>query len=311
VRQMSQETPHRETAGESAYERAAPGVLDRLESHVDPKWVLVLPAVMYAAILVVIPMIDLFALSFTGSSGFTLEHYKRMLTDSNFHAIILNTFAFVVPSTLIELALGVGLALAFYRDFPFKDRLQTFFLIPMVLSPFAVGMMFRWFFDSSLGVVNYVLGQAGLPSYVWFGDAALAMISIVIADVWQWTPFVFLLSYATIKSIPESVIEAAKIDGANRWERFRYVVLPHILPVVLITALIKLIIAFKSSDKIFAMTNGGPGSATKTMTMYVYEITFEFGNFQRGAAASVLFLIMILVVGNVFVALLGRTRREV
>jgi len=308
---MAQETSHRETAGDSAYERAAPDFLDRLEEYIDPKWVLVLPAVLYAAILVVIPMIDLFALSFTGRSGFSLANYERMVTDSNFHAIIVNTFTFVVPATAIELVLGVALALAFYRDFPFKEQVQTLFLVPMVLSPFAVGMMFRWFFDSSLGIVNYLFGQVGLPRFVWLGDATLAMVSIIVADVWQWTPFVFLLAYATMKSIPESIIEAAKIDGASRWQRFRYIVVPHIYPVLLITALIKLIIAFKSSDKIFSMTNGGPGSATKTMTMYVYEITFEFGNFERGAAASVLFLALILGIGNVFVWLLGRTSREV
>jgi multiple sugar transport system permease protein len=308
---MAQETSHRETAGDSAYERAAPDFLDRLEEYIDPKWVLVLPAVLYAAILVVIPMIDLFALSFTGRSGFSLANYERMVTDSNFHAIIVNTFTFVVPATAIELVLGVALALAFYRDFPFKEQVQTLFLVPMVLSPFAVGMMFRWFFDSSLGIVNYLFGQVGLPRFVWLGDATLAMVSIIVADVWQWTPFVFLLAYATMKSIPESIIEAAKIDGASRWQRFRYIVVPHIYPVLLITALIKLIIAFKSSDKIFSMTNGGPGSATKTMTMYVYEITFEFGNFERGAAASVLFLVLILGIGNVFVWLLGRTSREV
>ncbi|PSP93562.1 hypothetical protein BRC91_08160 [Halobacteriales archaeon QS_4_62_28] len=308
---MAQETSHCETAGDSAYERPAPDLFDRLEEYVDPKWIFVLPAVLYAAILVVIPMIDLFALSFTGHSGFSLANYEQMVTDSNFHAIIVNTIMFVMPSTAIELILGVALALAFYRDFPFKERVQTLFLIPMVLSPFAVGMMFRWFFDSSLGIVNYLFGQAGLPRFVWLGDATLAMISIIIADVWQWTPFVFLLAYATMKSIPESIVEAAKIDGASRWQRFRYVVLPHIYPVLLITALIKLIIAFKSSDKIFAMTNGGPGSATKTMTMYIYEITFEFGNFERGAAASVLFLVLILVIGNVFVWLLRRTDREV
>jgi multiple sugar transport system permease protein len=281
------------------------GIVDSISNQA--KWLFVLPALLYAIVLAVYPLIDLLILSFTGTSwnfvGF--ENYLTVLSDSSFQLVLSNTVTYVIPSTIIELVLGTLLALAFYRQFPLKSTVQTIFLLPMVLTPFAVGLMFQWFFRGSLGVINYFLESAGLQTYVWLADTQLAMIAVIIADVWQWTPFIFLMVYAGLQSVPESHIEAAKIDGAGRLQRFRYVILPHIYPLLVITSLIKLIIGLKNSDKIVAMTGGGPGSQTKTLSMFINELTFEFNSPSEGAAASVIFLVIVLFIGNLFLILLS------
>ena len=277
------------------------------------KYGMVLPALLYAVAWIVYPMVFLFRLSLSAGVGgefVGLSNYAGVLGDADFQAAVLTTLQYSIPAVVLELLLGTGLALAYHSYSARFERLtQTLLLVPMVLTPLAVGLMFRWFFDSGLGVVNYLLGTVGLPQPVWLSDPTLAMVTVVVADVWQWTPFVFILVYAGRQTIPESLIEAAEIDGANRLQRFRYVVLPQLYHVLLITALIRLLMLFKGGDKIFAMTGGGPGSSTKTLTMLIHETSFSFMNSAQGAAMSVLFLVGILVVGNVFVLAMSRVDR--
>jgi len=276
------------------------------------KYALLLPAVLYAAAWVIYPMIDVFTLSVQSDGAFVgLENYRQILTSDQFHDILTNTFVFTVPVLTLEVVFGIALAVAFNAKFRFKRFWQTIVLIPLVLTPFAVGMMFRWFFSSSLGIVNYLLSSAGLSTYNWLGDPTYATIAIIVAEVWQWTPFMFLMAYTAIQSIPQNIVEASRIDGASSLQRFRYIVLPYILPVLMITILIRLILILKSSDKILAMTDGGPAGSTTMLPMYIYEQTFVYGSTSRSAATSVLFLLLILSFGYLFMYLLSYTRHEV
>lgn len=273
------------------------------------KYGMVLPALLYAIAWIVYPMVFLLRLSLSedvGGAFVGLENYVRAVTNSNFHDAVVATLAFAVPAVGLELVFGTALALAYNSMSRFERATQTILLLPMVLSTFAVGLMFRWFFSSELGVVNYLLGTIGLAEQVWLSDPQLAIVTVVVADVWQWTPFVFVLVYAGLQTIPASIIEAAKIDGASRVQRFRYIILPQLYPVLLVTALIRLIMAFKGGDKIFAMTGGGPGGSTKTLTMLIYENAFSFLNTADAAAMSFLFLVFIILVSNVLIALLSR-----
>jgi len=276
------------------------------------KYILALPAVVYAALWVIYPMLDVLVLSVQSDEAFVgLENYIGVLTSNELYGILVNTFVFTVPVVALEVVFGVALAIAFSARFRFNGTLRTIMLIPLVLTPFAVGMMFRWFFSSSLGIVNYVFTSLGLPSYVWLGEPTFATIAIIVAEVWQWTPFVFLMTYTAMQNVPRSIIEAARIDGASSVQRFRYIVLPYILPVLMITVLIRLILILKSADKVFAMTDGGPAGTTTLLPMFIYEQTFVYGSASRSAATSVLFLVMILALGYLFIYLLSYTRHEV
>jgi multiple sugar transport system permease protein len=276
------------------------------------KWGMVLPALLFAIASIVYPMVFLLRLSVSedvGGAFVGIENYATVLTSATFHDAIVATFVFSFTAVGLELIFGTVLALAYNSVSRFERFTQTALLIPMVLTTFAVGLMFRWFFSSDLGVINYLLETVGLATPVWLSDPQLAMVTVIVADVWQWTPFVFILMYAGLQTIPESLIEAAKVDGASRIQRFRYIILPQVYPVLLITALIRLIMAFKGGDKIFAMTGGGPGGSTKTLTMLIYENGFSFLNTARAAAMSVLFLVFIIVVSNVFIVALSRVDR--
>lgn len=276
------------------------------------KWGMVLPALLYAVAWIVYPLIFLLRLSLSegvGGAFVGFENYARVLTSPAFHDAVVATLLFAFPAVAAELVLGTALALAYNSVSRFERTIQTLLLIPMVLTTFAVGLIFRWFFSADLGVVNYLLGTVGLPELVWLSDPNLAMVTVIIADVWQWTPFVFILVYAGLQTIPESLIEAAKIDGASSVQRFRYIILPQLYPVLLVTALIRLIMAFKGGDKIFAMTGGGPGGSTKTLTMLIYENAFSFLNTADAAAMSFLFLVFIILVSNAFITALSRVDR--
>jgi multiple sugar transport system permease protein len=276
------------------------------------KYVLTLPAVLYAVMWVIYPMLDVLVLSVQSDGAFVgLENYIQVLTSNEFHGILVNTFVFTAPVVALEVVFGVALAVAFNAKFRFKGTLRTIMLIPLVLTPFAVGMMFRWFFSSSLGIVNYVFTSLGLPSYVWLGEPTFATIAIIVAEVWQWTPFVFLMTYTAMQNVPQNIIEAARIDGASSYQRFRYIILPYILPVLMITVLIRLILILKSADKVFAMTDGGPAGTTTLLPMFIYEQTFVYGSTSRSASTSVLLLVLILALGYLFIYLLSYTRYEV
>ncbi|WP_157572972.1 carbohydrate ABC transporter permease [Halogranum rubrum] len=277
------------------------------------KWLFVLPAFLYAVAWVLYPMVFLFRLSVFSDVGGTfvgLQNFVSVLDSVTFTNAVKNTLVFAVPAVTLKIVLGLGVAVAFDELTRDRDLVQTLLLMPMVLTPFAVGLMFRWFFDSELGIINYLLGAAGVSGPVWLSTPGVAMASVIIADVWQWTPFAFVMLYAALQSVPRDLIEAAMMDGANWFQRFRYIILPQLYSVLTITTLILLIMSFKGGDKIFAMTGGGPGSTTKTLTMLIYENAFSFLNSAKAAAMSVLFLVVIIVIGNLFVLVLSRIRGE-
>ncbi|AUV84555.1 hypothetical protein C2R22_23755 (plasmid) [Salinigranum rubrum] len=190
---------------------------------------MVLPAFIYAVAWIVYPMVFLLRLSLSegvGGAFVGFENYAKVLSSADFYDAVAATLAFAVPAVGVELVFGTVLAVAYNSVSRFERVTQTILLLPMVLSTFAVGLMFRWFFSSDLGVVNYLLGLVGISGPVWLSDPQFAMVTVVVADVWQWTPFVFVLVYAGLQTIPESLIEAATIDGASRIQRFRYIILP-------------------------------------------------------------------------------------
>ncbi len=175
-----------------------------------------------------------------------LENYRILLADPNVWASIRVTlvFAFAVV-VVIEVALGVALALVLDRKIRGMSLFRTIFILPMMVAPIVVGLVWRYLYNEQFGPLTTALRSLGLPTIPWLSSPDMALISVIIADVWQWTPFIFILSLAALQSLPASAIEAARIDGATRWQTILHVKLPLMLPVIIVAALLRLIDAFK------------------------------------------------------------------
>jgi multiple sugar transport system permease protein len=233
-----------------------------------------------------------------------------MLGDGRAWNAAANTLIYVVAASGIELAAGVGIALFLNRDFPGRRLVRTLLLIPLIMTPVVAGLIWRIFYDPNSGIANYLLSLIGFSDGVdWLGDPHLALASLILVDVWQWTPFVIVIVMAALESMAREPIEAAMIDGANRWQMTRYVILPLVRDAILVAATLRLIDSVKVFDIIYVMTRGGPALSTETLNMYSYLTAFN--NFSLGYAATIALVLTILVnVGLVVVWRLatGRAR---
>lgn len=222
-----------------------------------------------------------------------LKNYITLWGDPNFHESLGVTlrFAFLVVS--IEMILGVGLALLLDRDIRGISVLRTMFILPMMIAPVVVGLMWRYMYHPTVGTFNRTLDSLGLPRVDWLGDHAL--MSIIIADIWQWTPFIFILSLAALQSLPRSALEAARIDGATPWQQVIHIKLPLMMPVLIVTGLLRLIDAFKVLEVILVMTEGGPGLSTEILALRISRTATEFRELGVAAAMSNYLLMLLLL----------------
>lgn len=221
-----------------------------------------------------------------------LKNYVFLWSDPNFHESLGVTLRFAFFVVSIEMLLGVGLALLLDRDIRGMSVLRTLFILPMMIAPVVVGLMWRYMYHPTIGTFNRFLENIGLPKVDWLGDYALT--SIIIADIWQWTPFIFILSLAALQSLPRSALEAARIDGATGWQQIIYIKLPLMMPVLIVTALLRLIDAFKVLEVILVMTNGGPGLSTEILALRISRTATEFRELGVAAAMSNYLLILLL-----------------
>ncbi len=222
-----------------------------------------------------------------------LDQYLSLPANETYVAALVNTLVFVGLAVAFELLLGLALALALQQVLPRRGRnvLRSFLLTPMFVTPIAVGLMFRFLLNQQLGLIPALLAQAGLR--VDFFGSQLALFSIVGIDVWQWTPFMLLLMLAGLESLPTQPFEAAKVDGAGTWFTFANVTLPLMRPVIAVAVLIRGLDAFKVFEYVFAITRGGPGTATETLQYEVYRTGFTF--FRLGEAAAMAFVLVAIV----------------
>ena len=226
-----------------------------------------------------------------------LKNYITLWNDPNFHESLVVTLRFAFFVVSIEMVLGVGLALLLDRDIRGMSVLRTMFILPMMIAPVVVGLMWRYMYHPTIGTFNRFLESIGLPKVDWLGDYALT--SIIIADIWQWTPFIFILSLAALQSLPRSALEAARIDGATPWQQIWHIKLPLMMPVLIVTGLLRLIDAFKVLEVILVMTNGGPGLSTEILALRISRTATEFRELGVAAAMSnyLLILLLLLTVG--------------
>ncbi|MEM7472741.1 MAG: sugar ABC transporter permease [Pseudomonadota bacterium] len=222
-----------------------------------------------------------------------LKNYITLWGDPNFHESLGVTLRFAFFVVTIEMALGVGLALLLDRDIRGMSVLRTMFILPMMIAPVVVGLMWRYMYHPTVGTFNRFLTDLGLPRVDWLGDYALT--SVIIADIWQWTPFIFILSLAALQSLPRSALEAARIDGATAWQQIIHIKLPLMMPVLIVTALLRLIDAFKVLEVILVMTEGGPGLSTEILALRISRTATEFRELGVAAAMSNYLLMLLLL----------------
>ena len=237
-----------------------------------------------------------------------LKNYITLFFDPAFRESLSVTLTFAFAVVTAELAIGVGLALLLDRNIRGMSVLRTLFILPMMIAPVVVGLMWRYMDHPTAGTINKTLKSMGFESVDWLGQHAL--LSVIIADIWQWTPFIFILSLAALQSLPRSALEAAKIDGATGWQQIRYIKLPLMMPVLIVTGLLRLIDAFKVLEVILVMTEGGPGLSTEIIALRISRTATEFRELGVAAAMSnyLLLLLLILTLGMFAITRLQEAR---
>lgn len=222
-----------------------------------------------------------------------LKNYITLFYDPAFRESLVVTLTFAICVVFSELVIGVGLALMLDRNIRGMSVLRTLFILPMMIAPVVVGLMWRYMYHPTVGTFNKTLKSFGLDGIDWLGQNAL--LSVIIADIWQWTPFIFILSLAALQSLPRSALEAAKIDGATSWQQIIHIKLPLMMPVLIVTALLRLIDAFKVLEVILVMTEGGPGLSTEILALRISRTASEFRELGVAAAMSNYLLIILLI----------------
>ena len=223
-----------------------------------------------------------------------LANFKRAFTDYRFWDSLEVTILFVVASMVLTVSLGLGLALLFNRPMRGRRVFRSLFTMPMFAAPIAMGYLGLTIFHEQVGAVNTILralGVVNLPP--WFSNIWLARLAILFVDIWQWTPFCFLVLLAGLQSLPDDIFEAAALDSSSAWDTFRYVTLPLLGPVLFTVTMLRLVEAFKILDIPFSMTNGGPGAATQTLSFYIYLTGLR--NFNAGYASALAYLLLAMV----------------
>jgi multiple sugar transport system permease protein len=270
-------------------------------------YILIAPTVSVLLALTIYPLIYSIRISFQTPSGTaTLQNFIRLASDRFFLSALAHTLVYAAIALTIEFLIGLGLALLLDSHLRGRNVFRALLLLPMMLPPVVVGVVWRLMLNSNFGAVNGTLKRFGINAeqLTWTASPKLAMASVIIADVWQWTPFVFLILLAGLQAIPQEPYEAALIDGSSAWQTFRYVTLPLLKPAILIALLLRTMDLLRVFDHIFILTEGGPGFATETLSLYIYRTAFRFSNFGYAAAMSFVLLIFTNAITLVYIKLL-------
>ncbi len=221
------------------------------------------------------------------------KNYITLFFDPAFCESLSVTLTFAFSVVVAEMVIGVGLALLLDRNIRGMSVLRTLFVLPMMIAPVVVGLMWRYMYHPTVGTFNRTLKSWGFEGVDWLGQNAL--LSVIIADIWQWAPFIFILSLAALQSLPRSALEAARIDGATQWQQIIFIKLPLMVPVLIVTGLLRLIDAFKVLEVILVMTEGGPGRSTEIVALRISRTATEFRELGTAAAMSNYLLILLLI----------------
>ena len=226
--------------------------------------------------------------------------YRQALNDPQFTGAVWTTVKFVTAAVVIETALGLGLALLCVRELPFIRAMRVVLIVPMVITPVVVGIVFRLIYASDIGLFTTASNFAGGGSVGILDSESRAFWGLVALDVWEWTPLIFLILLAGLQSLPQEPFEAARVDGAGVWRTFRDHTLPMLMPVLMVAIVLRTIDAFTTFDQVYVLTHGGPGNSTELISIYGYDTFFQFQ--QYGYAAAMLLMVALVVVACAFLA---------
>jgi len=264
------------------------------------KYLLVSPSIISLFLLIVYPLSLLFIMSFSNVvfevegvkyNFIGLENYKKILYDELFSRSLNVTLLFSIVCVIVELILGLVLALAVI-GIRGSMVLRTIFVMGMMLPPVTVALIWRTLLSSDFGIVNYILTLLGFMPVNWLGDSIMAVVSIIIVDIWHWTGFVFLIIFAGLVSLPIEPFEAAKVDGASSWQTFKFITLPLMRSTLLVAALFRMIDILQAFPEIWLLTYGGPSFATTILNILVYLISFQWFNWGYASAVSLILLFL-------------------
>jgi len=269
------------------------------------KWLFAAPAMIFVGLLIVVPLGWTLYLSLTDAQGSVraeskfvgIANYLQVFGDTErFWPAVLRTFTFTGGAVAAEMVLGMGIALLLWRPFKGEKWVRVAILMPLVATPVAIGMMWRLIFDPNIGFANQLLSWFGIASQPWLSGQTTALPTLIFVDVWQWTPMIVLILLAGLTSLSEEPDEAARIDGANAWQRFRFVTLPLLRSTVIVAIVLRGIDALKTFDILYATKGKGGGSfhEVETLNVYAFGLSFDYNDY--GIASTVLILFFLLII---------------
>ncbi len=276
---------------------ARPGFLARRHRSY---YLFVVPALIVVGAVIIFPwLFTVWMSAFDWTIG-TAAHfvgfanYTGLASNQRFLESIVHTFYFTALAVVVPLFLGLVAALIFHREFPFRGVLRSVFTMPMMATPVAVALVWTMMFHPQQGVLNYLLSIVGLPPSLWVYSPTWVIPSLVLVEIWHWTPLVMLIVLGGLAALPTEPYESARLDGASEWQLFRYITLPLVAPFLVVAAVIRTIDALKAFDTIYVISQGGPGTASETINIYLYLQAFAFYNVGNASAVVVVFFVIIL-----------------
>ena len=280
-----------------------------------PSYFLVIPLVLYVG-LFIIPSAMGLVLSFTDWNAMNdeihfigLSHFKDIFTDQRYIKVIINTLIFAAVTTVFKNLIGFTMALALNKGFKTRNFLRTIFFFPVMLCPLIIGLVFKSIYNSQYGVINEALRAIGLDALAkdWLGSTATALIAVMAVEVWRLVGQNMVIYIAGLQAISEDYLEAADIDGASRWQKLRYVIIPEMIPSITINLVLNLIAGLKVFDLVFVLTNGGPARATEVLNALVYK-EYSSGRYGFSTALGLIMFVFTCIVA--FSVLKAMTREE-
>ncbi len=278
----------------------------RLSTFLDANfqyWALA-PILIFLAVLTLYPVGQLLRMSVSdlafvkGKLEWTyvgLDHFQTLRNDPVVPDALKNTLLFVVVVVCVEAVLGLLLAILVSRARRFAWFYRSVYMIPLLIPPIAIGTIWRLMYDYNYGIINQILFELGLTGPLWTANPDLALVSVMIVDVWHWTSFLFLIMLAGVESLPYELSEAARVDGANEVQVYRHIFFPLLRPTIIVALMLRTILAFKVFDQIFLLTGGGPGTSSEVISLYIYKVYFVQTRLGYGALLALLTAVIMSV----------------
>lgn len=287
--------------------------------HLYTPYLFLAPTIVLFATVFVTPILFVILSSFTNwnllnpSQGIRfngIDNYINILKDPNIWEALKVTFIFTVVSVPLSIAMGFALAVSVENMRRGKKVAETIFLLPMMVAPVSVFLAFRFMFEPTYGIINKLLKHIPIEGPGWFASADTALLTVIIVELWKSVPFVYLMFYASLKTLPEEPFEAAKVDGATGGQTFWYITVPSLKPSIYILLIVRLMDTIRTFDNIYVLTKGGPGNSTKTIQYICYELSFQGFTIGKGSAVAILIVLIILVTGIGLISSMNKINQE-